>query len=67
MKGRIGIGAQMLGVARGAWEHAVKYAQERQRRSESPSPIFRAFSFRLPKWPPDIRGCPPDGVQRRPA
>src|SRR5439155_21877827 len=25
-EGRIGIGAQMLGVARGAWEHAVKYA-----------------------------------------
>ena len=29
-EGRIGIGAQMLGVARGAWESAVKYAQERK-------------------------------------
>src|SRR3954452_361672 len=29
-EGRIGIGAQMLGVARGAWEFAVKYAQERK-------------------------------------
>src|ERR1700683_182844 len=29
-KGRIGIGAQMLGVARGAWEYAAKYAQERK-------------------------------------
>src|SRR5438094_9277713 len=29
-EGRIGIGAQMLGVARGAWEHAVKYAHERK-------------------------------------
>ncbi len=28
-EGRIGIGAQMLGVARGAWEYAAKYAQER--------------------------------------
>src|SRR5438874_10524255 len=28
-EGRIGIGAQMLGVARGAWEFASKYAQER--------------------------------------
>ena len=27
-EGRIGIGAQMLGVARGAWECAAKYAQE---------------------------------------
>src|ERR1700751_5957566 len=27
-EGRIGIGAQMLGVARGAWEYASKYAQE---------------------------------------
>jgi len=29
-EGRIGIGAQMIGLARGAWEHAVKYAQERK-------------------------------------
>jgi alkylation response protein AidB-like acyl-CoA dehydrogenase len=28
-EGRIGIGAQMAGVARGAWEYAAKYAQER--------------------------------------
>src|SRR6202451_4646340 len=28
-EGRIGIGAQMLGVARGAWEFAAKYAVER--------------------------------------
>src|SRR5215469_10758500 len=29
-EGRIGIGAQMLGVARGAWECAAKYTQERK-------------------------------------
>ena len=29
-EGRIGIGAQMAGVARGAWEYACKYAQERK-------------------------------------
>src|SRR6266478_757467 len=29
-EGRIGIGAQMIGMARGAWEYAVKYAQERK-------------------------------------
>src|SRR5437879_3769140 len=29
-EGRIGIGAQMAGVARGAWEYAAKCAQERK-------------------------------------
>ena len=29
-EGRIGIGAQMIGLARGAWEFACKYAQERK-------------------------------------
>ncbi|MGA9475627.1 MAG: acyl-CoA dehydrogenase [Terriglobales bacterium] len=29
-EGRIGIGAQMIGVARGAWEFATKYVQERK-------------------------------------
>ena len=29
-EGRIGIGAQMIGLARGAWEYACKYVQERK-------------------------------------
>ncbi len=29
-EGRIGIGAQMVGVAQGAYEHALRYSQERQ-------------------------------------
>jgi butyryl-CoA dehydrogenase/short/branched chain acyl-CoA dehydrogenase len=29
-EGRIGIGAQMVGVAQGAFEHGLKYSQERQ-------------------------------------
>jgi alkylation response protein AidB-like acyl-CoA dehydrogenase len=29
-EGRIGIGAQMVGLARGAWEFAAKYSQERK-------------------------------------
>jgi alkylation response protein AidB-like acyl-CoA dehydrogenase len=29
-EGRIGIGAQMIGLARGAWEYACKYALERK-------------------------------------
>src|SRR5258708_24229355 len=34
-EGRIGIGAQMIGVARGAWEYAVKYARERKQFGKS--------------------------------
>ncbi len=34
-EGRIGIGAQMIGVARGAWEYAAKYAQERKQFGKS--------------------------------
>src|SRR4029077_14192804 len=34
-EGRIGIGAQMAGVARGAWEYAAKYAQERKQFGKS--------------------------------
>jgi butyryl-CoA dehydrogenase/short/branched chain acyl-CoA dehydrogenase len=29
-EGRIGIGAQMLGLAQGAWNHAARYAKERK-------------------------------------
>src|SRR6478609_9047059 len=29
-EGRIGIGAQMVGVSQGAWEYAARYAQERK-------------------------------------
>src|SRR5207248_5384573 len=29
-EGRIGIGAQMTGLARGAWEYALRYAKERK-------------------------------------
>ena len=34
-EGRIGIGAQMLGLARGAWESALKYSQERKQFGKS--------------------------------
>src|ERR1700688_589836 len=44
-EGRIGIGAQMAGVARGAWEYAAKYAQERKQ-FENRLLIFRASSSR---------------------
>ncbi len=45
-EGRIGIGAQMVGVAQGAYEHALKYAQERRQFGE-PIGNFQAVQFQL--------------------
>src|SRR6266566_1700185 len=44
--GRIGIGAQMIGVARGALTAALKYAQERQQFGK-PIGEFQAVQFQL--------------------
>ncbi|MGB6191092.1 MAG: acyl-CoA dehydrogenase [Terracidiphilus sp.] len=45
-EGRIGIAAQMLGLAEGAFEHAVKYAQER-RQFGKPIAEFQAVQFQI--------------------
>jgi butyryl-CoA dehydrogenase/short/branched chain acyl-CoA dehydrogenase len=45
-EGRIGIGAQMLGLAEGAWNHAARYAQER-RQFGKPIAEFQAVQFAL--------------------
>src|SRR6476661_2102041 len=45
-EGRIGIGAQMLGLARGAWESALKYSQERKQFGKSISD-FQGVQFQL--------------------
>jgi alkylation response protein AidB-like acyl-CoA dehydrogenase len=45
-EGRIGIGAQMVGLARGAWECACKYAQERKQFGKAISD-FQAIQFQL--------------------
>src|SRR5712672_800952 len=45
-EGRIGIGAQMLGLARGAWECAAKYAQERKQFGKSIAE-FQGVQFQL--------------------
>jgi butyryl-CoA dehydrogenase/short/branched chain acyl-CoA dehydrogenase len=45
-EGRIGIGAQMVGVARGALEHAIRYAQERHQFGK-PIAEFQAIQFQL--------------------
>lgn len=45
-KGRIGIAAQALGIAQGAFEHAVRYAKERQQ-FDQPIANFQAIQFML--------------------
>ena len=52
-EGRIGIGAQMLGVARGAWECAVKYAQERKQFGKAISE-FQAIQFQIAQMATEI-------------
>jgi alkylation response protein AidB-like acyl-CoA dehydrogenase len=45
-EGRIGIGAQMVGMARGAWEHAARYAQERKQFGKAIAE-FQGVQFQL--------------------
>jgi butyryl-CoA dehydrogenase/short/branched chain acyl-CoA dehydrogenase len=45
-EGRIGIGAQMVGLAQGAWELAAKYSQERQQFGK-PISEFQAVQFEI--------------------
>ena len=45
-EGRIGIGAQMIGMARGAWEHAARYAQERKQFGKAIAE-FQGVQFQL--------------------
>jgi butyryl-CoA dehydrogenase/short/branched chain acyl-CoA dehydrogenase len=52
-EGRIGIGAQMLGLAEGAWGHAAKYARER-RQFGKPIAEFQAVQFTLAQMATEI-------------
>ena len=45
-EGRIGIGAQMLGLAQGAWNHAARYAQQRKQFGKAIAE-FQAVQFTL--------------------
>jgi butyryl-CoA dehydrogenase/short/branched chain acyl-CoA dehydrogenase len=45
-EGRIGIGAQMVGVAQGSFEHGLRYAQERQQFGK-PIADFQGIQFLL--------------------
>jgi butyryl-CoA dehydrogenase/short/branched chain acyl-CoA dehydrogenase len=55
-EGRIGIGAQMTGLARGAFELALKYAQERQQFGK-PIAEFQAVQFELAEMATQIEAA----------
>ena len=55
-EGRIGIGAQMLGLAEGAWGYAAKYAKER-RQFGRPIADFQAMQFQLAGMATDIEAA----------
>ena len=52
-EGRIGIGAQMAGLARGAWEHALSYSQERKQFGKTISD-FQGIQFQLAQMATEI-------------
>ncbi|MFZ0960842.1 MAG: acyl-CoA dehydrogenase [Terriglobia bacterium] len=55
-EGRIGISAQMVGVARGALENAVRYAQERKQFGK-PIAEFQAIQFQLARLATDVEAA----------
>jgi butyryl-CoA dehydrogenase/short/branched chain acyl-CoA dehydrogenase len=52
-EGRIGIGAQMVGVAQGSFDHGLRYAQERQQFGK-PISEFQAVQFLLSELATEI-------------
>jgi len=52
-EGRIGIGAQMLGLAQGAWGHAAKWARERKQFGKT-LVEFQAMQFQLAEMVTEI-------------
>ncbi len=55
-EGRIGIGAQMVGVAQGAIEQAIRYAQERKQFGRTIS-SFQAIQFQLAARATDLEAA----------
>ena len=55
-EGRIGIGAQMVGVARGAWEYAAKYAQERKQFGKALAD-FQGIQFQIAQMATEIEAA----------
>ena len=55
-EGRIGIGAQMLGLAEGAWGHAAKWAKERKQFGKA-LVEFQAMQFQLAEMATEIEAA----------
>jgi alkylation response protein AidB-like acyl-CoA dehydrogenase len=55
-EGRIGIGAQMIGLARGALEHALRYTAEREQ-FKQPINQFQAVQFQLAEMATDLEAA----------
>ena len=55
-EGRIGIGAQMVGLARGALDHAIRYAKERQQFGKSIAE-FQGGQFQLAEIATEIEAA----------
>jgi alkylation response protein AidB-like acyl-CoA dehydrogenase len=55
-EGRIGIGAQMLGLAAGAWHHAKEYARERKQFGKAIGE-FQAVQFTLAEMATEIEAA----------
>ncbi len=55
-EGRIGIGAQMLGLAQGAFDNAAKYAQERKQFGQ-PIANFQGIQFQIAQMATEIEAA----------
>jgi alkylation response protein AidB-like acyl-CoA dehydrogenase len=55
-EGRIGIGAQMLGLARGALDHAIKYTRERKQFGQAVAE-FQGVQFQLARAAVDVESA----------
>src|SRR6185369_4766400 len=55
-EGRIGIGAQMIGLARGALEHAMKYTAERTQ-FKQPINQFQGVQFQLAEMATELEAA----------
>ena len=55
-EGRIGIGAQMLGLAEGAWAHAAQYAKQRRQFGKQ-LVEFQAMQFQLAEMATEIEAA----------
>lgn len=55
-EGRIGIGAQMVGLAQGAWEYAANYAKERKQFGR-PIADFQGVQFQLAQMATEIEAA----------